>query len=308
MKIGKEIATFTENKYKTLPIYYIGCCVLSLATLLESYEKQGYSIKNKRKTKLAQWTYLEKEGGKVAFHGDIVYLYHVEGDVKLAHVNDFLKRYRNVYEKNFFDSKDQGILSYTGSLNTREFRKVAQSFLERDQYRRMKVKQIKSAPVKETKTEPRSRRVNKEEIKKQGTIERERKETVSEDVDVSIKTITQSINKWRRMAPKVTGRRREKLMTLSMTGFLSSTFQNIVLEQNLGGNRIDAVIGKIGIEAKYRPDQNEINRLYGQVDDYLRFMDHIIVVFFDTNQAEINNFRRKITSGGYRDKVTLISV
>ena len=115
------------------------------------------------------------------------------------------------------------------------------------------------------------------------------------------------MNKWKNVAPKVTGRGKEKKMTISMTSYLASKFPGITQEQNLGGNRIDAVIGKIGIEAKYRPDQNEINRLYGQVDDYLRYLDHIIVVFYDTNQSMINNFRRKIKTGGYDNQITLVS-
>jgi len=92
-----------------------------------------------------------------------------------------------------------------------------------------------------------------------------------------------------------------------MTAFLAKEYPNIVLEQRLGGNRIDAVIGKIGIEAKHRPNQNEINRLYGQVDDYLRYLDHVVVVFFDTNQSVINNFNRKLKSGNYINKVSVFS-
>jgi len=123
----------------------------------------------------------------------------------------------------------------------------------------------------------------------------------------SVTEIVASINRWKKVAPKVTGKGKEKKMTLSMTGYLASAYPDITLEHNLGGNRIDAVIKKIGIEAKYRPNQNEINRLYGQVDDYLRYLEHIIVVFLDTNQSMINNFRRKIETGRYASQVTLVS-
>ena len=281
---------------------------MSFTKLLDSYKKQGFNIENRRKTKLAEWAILKKEReGFFAFGHDAIYLYHIEGDVKLANMNDFIKRYKQIYEDQGFDSKDQGVISYTGSLNTAEFRKLAKNLLDGDQYKGMKIKQIKSTSTKKARAKLKSRRFEEEEIKEKITIERETTRKVMEEVEVSISTIRQSINKWKRIAPKATGRGKERQMTLSMTGFLASAFPEITLEQSLGGNRIDAVIEKIGIEAKYRPDQSEINRLYGQVDDYLRFLDHIIVVFFDTNQTEINNFRRKIDTGGYKDKVTLIS-
>jgi hypothetical protein len=95
-------------------------------------------------------------------------------------------------------------------------------------------------------------------------------------------------------------------MSLSMTGYLLSKYPRLEQEKRFESTKIDAVIGKIGIEAKYAPDQNEINRLYGQIDDYLRYLEHILVVFYGTDQTMINNFRRKIETGGYSKKVTLV--
>jgi len=146
------------------------------------------------------------------------------------------------------------------------------------------------------------------ELKEKITIKRETKRDIVDEVEVLVNSIKKNINRWKNVIPKITGRRKEKQLTLSMTGYLASSYPDIVLEQKLGGNRIDAVVGKIGIEAKYRPNQSEINRLYGQVDDYLRYLDHIIVVFFDTNQSMINNFKRKIKTGGYNNNVTVINI
>jgi len=130
----------------------------------------------------------------------------------------------------------------------------------------------------------------------------------SENILGTVSDIKSSINRWKNVVPKITGKNKEKKMTLSMTGFLANSYPNIILEQNLGGNRIDVVIEKIGIEAKYRPNQSEVNRLYGQVDDYLRYLDYIIVVFFDTNQAMMNNFKRKIKTGGYESQISVVGV
>ena len=109
-----------------------------------------------------------------------------------------------------------------------------------------------------------------------------------------IHSISMKINQWKKVSPKIRGKRKERQLTLSMTGYLASSYPQISHEERLGSNRIDAVIDDIGIEAKHRPNPNEINRLYGQVDDYLRHLSHIIVVFFDTNQTMINNFDKKI--------------
>ena len=281
---------------------------MAFQKLLDGYKKKEFKIENRRTTKLAKWAFIlkDREGWFTSgFEG--VYLYFVDGDVKLEHMNDFLKRYSKIYDERNFDDKDQGLLAYTGDFNTREFRTLARNILSEDEYKSMKIKKVKPLVMEKKSKKVKSRRVEKEEIKEKITIERETKRTVLEEVEVSVNSIRRSMNNWKNVAPKVTGRGKEKKMTISMTSYLASKFPGIALEQNLGGNRIDAVVGKIGIEAKYRPDQNEINRLYGQVDDYLRYLDHIIVVFYDTNQSMINNFRRKIKTGGYDNQITLVS-
>ena len=63
----------------------------------------------------------------------------MEGDVTSAHTNDFLKRYHKAYYDKSFDSKDTGLLSYSGSLDTKEFRKTARSILDSDEYKGMKL-------------------------------------------------------------------------------------------------------------------------------------------------------------------------
>ena len=118
----------------------------SFNEILENYENEGYKKEGKRKTKLANYVLLYKEkDGLFSMGHEGIYLYHVEGDVSLAHTNDFLKRYQKMhYDKNF-SSDDKGMLSYTGNLNTKEFRKIARSVLDSDEYRRMVLKKQKSS-------------------------------------------------------------------------------------------------------------------------------------------------------------------
>lgn len=95
-------------------------------------------------------------------------------------------------------------------------------------------------------------------------------------------------------------------MSLSMTRYLQGDYPQPEQQKRFEGTRIDAAIGKSGIEAKYQADQNEINRLHGQIDNYLRYLEHIIEVFYETNQSMINNPRRKTETGGDSRKVTTV--
>jgi len=138
-------------------------------------------------------------------------------------------------------------------------------------------------------------------------IEREISGKVLEFKEVTVKSIIQEIKKYR--PPPVKGRRIEEKLTIGLISFLQSSFPDIELEQPIAkGARIDAIIGgKIGIEAKYRPQATEFDRLYGQVEKYLRRLDHVIVVFFETPSRDVHNFRNRINKI-FADKVTILNI
>lgn len=126
---------------------------------------------------------------------------------------------------------------------------------------------------------------------------------------VQVTKVLDEVKRFKRHVPSIRGKRKERQYTLALTGYLAHSFPQIDMEQPLGkGTRIDALIGKIGIEAKYRPDQNEINRLYGQIDTYLQFLNEIIVVFFDTDSSTVNDFKKKLKRGGYTEKVSIVNI
>ncbi len=58
-------------------------------------------------------------------------------------------------------------------------------------------------------------------------------------------------------------------------------FPNIEQQVPFANSRIDIKIDGFGIEIKNHPDQNEINRLVGQLISYKKFFRHIIVVIFN---------------------------
>ena len=276
--------------------------------LIDGYKKQGYEIDKRRSTKLSKWALLKKEReGFLSFGHDARYLYFVDGDVKIAHMNDFLKRYAKTHEDLNFNSNDQGILAHTGELNTREFRTLAKNVLNSDQYKSMKIRKVKSTPEVEVKRTRTKRKKVQEETKEKITIERETKRTILEE-EITVTQIRRKLNQWKNTVPKITGKGRERQLVRHMTGFLAGAYEDVRTEQKLGRNRVDAVIGKIGIEAKSEANQNAINRLYGQVDDYLRYLDHVIVVFYDTNPGMVNDFKRKLKSGNYDKQVTVLAV
>jgi hypothetical protein len=73
--------------------------------------------------------------------------------------------------------------------------------------------------------------------------------------------------------------------------WLSAHFQNKVETQYYCANsKIDLKIGKFGIEIKNHPDQNEINRLVGQLLSYRKFFSYIIVVIFNPTDFKAIKF------------------
>ena len=112
-------------------------------------------------------------------------------------------------------------------------------------------------------------------------------------METEFERVLNEINGFKKVAPPVrTLRKAERMCANSLVSYLRHSFPDLKEQYRMGiGTRIDAIIGKTGLEVKFRPDQNEINRLFGQTDDYLQHMDNIIVVFFNTDSGTINNYK-----------------
>lgn len=74
--------------------------------------------------------------------------------------------------------------------------------------------------------------------------------------------------------------------------------------------RIDAQIGKIGIEIKYEPSASEFDRLYGQVEKYLRHLDYVIAVIgHEKSKENTRYFKNRLKERGWlNDRVFVISI
>jgi hypothetical protein len=75
---------------------------------------------------------------------------------------------------------------------------------------------------------------------------------------------------------------------------LQTFFPEIEFQVPYANSRIDIKIGGFGIEIKNHPDQNEINRLVGQLISYKRFFKHVIIVIFNPRDDRSLNYLKKI--------------
>lgn len=74
---------------------------------------------------------------------------------------------------------------------------------------------------------------------------------------------------------------------------LETFFPEVETQVPYANSRIDIKIGKFGIEVKNHPDQNEINRLIGQLISFKRFFIHVIIVIFNPRDAQITSYLKK---------------
>jgi hypothetical protein len=277
----------------------------AIKAVLRNYKKKGFEVQQRRTLKHGKRFYLtRKKGGVSGFLGgtDGLYLFFVEGDTNTSNIRQFLKDYDKFYHNEGFDENDRGFFICSGKIDKGLFRDLRNALIEDGNVKRT----IKTKSLNKTTT---TRRTVKEERIKEKITEREiTRKSVTEET-ITFELVLKEVKKFKRSAPKIRGRQKERLYTTALTGYLSHAFPSIDMEQSVGrGCRIDAMVGHIGIEAKYRPDTNEINRLYGQIDTYLQFLESIVVVFFDTSSDIVNDFRKKLKRGGYSKQIEIVNI
>lgn len=79
----------------------------------------------------------------------------------------------------------------------------------------------------------------------------------------------------------------------TLYSWLNAFYLKIDFQYPCANSRIDMKIGKFGIEIKNHPDQNEINRLIGQLRSYRPFFKHIIVVIFNGRDLKAIKFLKE---------------
>jgi len=79
----------------------------------------------------------------------------------------------------------------------------------------------------------------------------------------------------------------------TLYSWLSAFFSKIDYQYPCANSRIDMKISSFGIEIKNHPDQNEVNRLIGQLRSYKLFFKHIIVVIFNPRDIKAIKFLKE---------------
>jgi hypothetical protein len=101
----------------------------------------------------------------------------------------------------------------------------------------------------------------------------------------------------------------EEECEVMLVSHLQAFFPNIRRQEQYPDMRIDAVIGKIGIEIKFQPTLYDFHALYSQIEDRLKYLDTVIVTLFsEMDKQATNKFKDKLKERGWlNSKVFVIS-
>jgi len=104
--------------------------------------------------------------------------------------------------------------------------------------------------------------------------------------------------------------RKERELENMLVHYLSAFYPNIRTQLWHEKARIDAQIGKIGIEIKYQPSASELDRLYGQIEKYLKHLKYVIAVIgYAKSKENIRDFQQRLKKRKWLDsRVFVISV
>lgn len=116
---------------------------------------------------------------------------------------------------------------------------------------------------------------------------KERAGTLNVEVD-RIKTLLEDF-------PIIDNYKDEFVFKTALSNYLSAKGEKVELEKRFENIRIDIVLHKdYGIELKYNPDQNELNRLMGQAMTYRRYLDHLFIVIFSPQANTIQQLKKAL--------------
>jgi len=258
----------------------------TLEAILERYKKRGFKVAQRRTLKYGKRIFLQKEKGGFAgllggFQG--VYIYYVDGDSDGRNITEFLKDYKKFYIRENFDTGDKGIFLCTGKFDR-------QLFLE---LKRTIIRDREIASTISTKSLP-SKAAGKRKVVSETKAERKvRKERLS---------IRGLIRKIKRFQPPSKPKRERHLEDM-LISHLRAFYPDITTQLTYERARIDAKIGNVGIEIKFRPSSSDFDRLYGQLEKYLKYLEHVIVVIgSERSKDATNNFKRRLKERGWLNK------
>ena len=95
-----------------------------------------------------------------------------------------------------------------------------------------------------------------------------------------------------------------------LVSYLRAFYPDLRTQLTYERARIDAQIGKVGIELKFQPSAGAFDRLYGQIEKYLKHLKCVIVVIgYEKSKEDTRYFRNRLKERGWlKDRVFVISV
>jgi len=250
------------------------------------YEKKEFKVQQKRTLKYGSRTFLKKKGGFFGTDSD-VYIYYVDGDATTNNYREFFKDYLKFYQDNDFESSDKGLFLCSGNCDEKLFKDLRKAMIRDDDVRNS-IKLLSAGEATE-----------KEVEEKQPRREVERETAECGEILGKIKKFT--IHKM----PKS-----EKDLDSMLVHYLSAFYPDIQTQQAYQNAKIDAQIGNVGIEIKFQPSAGEFDRLYGQVEKYLKGLEKVIVVIgYERTRELTESFEKRVKERGWlNSKVFVVSL
>jgi len=104
--------------------------------------------------------------------------------------------------------------------------------------------------------------------------------------------------------------KKEKELEAMLVSYLRAFYPDLRTQLTYGRARIDAQIGKVGIELKFQPSAGAFDRLYGQIEKYLKHLKCVIVVIgYEKSKEDTRYFKKRLKERGWlKDRVFVVSV
>jgi len=250
------------------------------------YEKKGFKVEQKRTLRHGSRTVLLKKGG---FLGTdvVVYFYYVDGNASTDSFREFFKDYGKFYEDKNLDPSDgdRGFFLSSGSADEKLFKDLRKAMIRDDTARNsIKLLSLGETTEKETEEEKPRRRIEKASAESGEILSRIKKFTT-------------------RKMPKS-----EKDLDSMVVSYLYAFYPDISTRNTY--ENVDAQIGDIGIEIKYQPNRSDFDRLYGQVDKYLKQLEKVIVVVgYEKSRELTESFEKRMKERGWlNSRVFIVSM
>lgn len=256
----------------------------ALENEIKRYEKRGFEVRQKRTLNHGKRVYLfKKQSGLGGMLGGFVgiYVYYVDGNSNTSNIREFLKDYSRFYEEHEFGSGDKGIFMCSGKIDKGLFRDLKRALVEKEIGSSISIKTLP--------------RVTVEKRKKVTEEERIKERKVTEE-SISVRKLLTKIKKFE----PLTRPKREKQLENMLVSYLQAFYPDVRTQLTYERARIDAKIGSIGIEIKYQPSASDFDRLYGQIEKYLKYLEHVIAVIgYEKSKETTKSFKKRLKERGW---------